>query len=88
MMSKKRLGFQTLVETIGRDFFEDHKEDAVFSWGEEEKGLYCFLGIDLDPQKRNITLSCKAEDWDVYASCYVVDEEVILDECRLPEAEK
>lgn len=83
-MSKKRIGFNKLVETIGVQFFEEHKNYAVFSSEETENGLFCFLGIDLHPEKSNITLSCSIDDWDVYATCYVRENEVVLDKCKLP----
>ena len=65
-------------------FFEKHKSTAVFSSEETENGLFCFLGIDLHPQNANITLSCSIDSWDVYATCYVKDDDVILDKCKLP----
>ena len=83
-MTKKRKGFLLLVDTIGKAFFEEHKDHALFSWGEEEKGLFCFLGISLSPQSEAVTLSCKADEWDVFASCYVTDNDIILDSCKLP----
>ena len=83
-MDKKRIGFNKLVETIGKNFFELHKETALFSYGEEDIGLYCFLGIDLHPELRKLCLSCDIDEWDVYASCYVTDTNVLIDKCKLP----
>lgn len=83
-MTKKRLGFNRLVEVIGKDFFERHKDTAVFSSGETDKGLFCFLGIDLHPEKARLCLSASMDEWDVYASCYVTDDDVIMDKCKLP----
>ena len=82
---QKKIGFIRLVETIGRAFFDDHKDSAVFSSGDTEKGLFCFLGIDLHTDEREATLSCSVDDWDIYASCYVLDDgEIEMDKCRLP----
>lgn len=81
---KKRIGFNKLIEVIGKDFFECHKDTAVFSSGETDKGLFCFLGIDLHPEKALLCLSATMDEWDVYASCYVTDDDVIMDKCKLP----
>lgn len=85
-MSNQEIGFRALVNVIGVDFYRSHKDDAVFSWGEEDEGLYCFLGITLHPEKYCPTLTAKADDWDIYASCYVSENGVItMDVCRLPD---
>ena len=83
-MNKKRIGFNKLVEVIGKDFFECHKYTAVFSTEETDKGLFCFLGIDLHPEKARLCLSATMDEWDVYASCYVTVAKVIMDKCKLP----
>ncbi len=84
VISKKRRGFEKLISVIGVDFVEQHKDTACYSWGDTEQGLFCFLGIELHPQKRERTLSADIDDWDIYASCYVTDTEIIMDKCRLP----
>lgn len=84
-MSDKKIGFTALVETIGSVFFNEHKNSAVFSSEETEDGLFCFLGIDLHPDKRQITLSCDMDEWDIYATCYVKNKKAILDKCKLPQ---
>jgi hypothetical protein len=84
-MSKKDLGLQKLIDTIGRDFCYAHKDAACFSWGDTEKGLFCFLGIDLHPERAQVTLSVDIDEWDIYATCYVTDTEIIMGKCRLPQ---
>ncbi len=84
-MNKEKIGFQALIKVIGEQFFKEHEDNAVFSYGEENKGLYCFLGISLHPSDRLNGLSASIDDWDIYASCYVTDTDVIMDKCRLPE---
>lgn len=84
-MSRKKRGFKRLVETIGEQFFKEHENSAVFSYGETEKGLHCFLGISLHPENTHITLSASLDDWDIYATCYVRENDIIMDKCRLPE---
>ena len=83
-MSKEKIGFQTLVNVIGVQFFKEHENSAVFSYGEEDKGLFCLLGISLHPSTKLNGLSASMDDWDIYASCYVTDTQVIMDKCRLP----
>lgn len=84
-MDREKIGFDFLVNTIGRDFVKAHKDAAIFSHGEEEQGLFCFLGIDLHPETRQLCLSARMDEWDIYASCYVLnDGKVVMDECRLP----
>lgn len=83
-MDNKKIGFRALVRSIGEQFFTEHKDNAVFSYGEEDKGLYCFLGISLHPNSKINGLSASIDDWDIYASCYVINNEVIMDKCKLP----
>lgn len=83
-MSKEKRGFQALVKVIGEQFFWEHENNAVYSYGEEDKGLYCFLGICLHPNSKLNGLSASLEDWDIYASCYVTETQIIMDKCRLP----
>ena len=82
-MNKRRMGFEKLVSVIGKDFFEQHEETACFAYGDTEQGLFCFLGIDLHP-KDTLMLSADIEEWDIYATCYVTDTEIIMDKCKLP----
>ena len=84
-MDRKRIGFRTLVNVIGEQFFWEHEDNAVFSYGEEDMGLYCFLGISLHPSTRLNGLSATMDDWDIYASCYVTETQVLMDKCKLPE---
>lgn len=83
-MSKEKIGFKKLVETIWEQFFKKHEDSEVFSYGETEKGLHCFLGISLHPENAKVTLSASLDDWDIYATCYVTDDDVIVYKCKLP----
>lgn len=69
-MSKEKIGFRALVKVIGEQFFKEHENNAVFSYGEEDQGLFCFLGINLHPSNELNGLSASIDDWDIYASCY------------------
>ena len=85
-MSKKKRGLNKLIEVIWEKFCREHQEGAIFSCDETEgeRGLYCFLGIDLHPEDAKITLSASLDNWDIYATCYVTDDDVILDKYKLP----
>lgn len=96
-MDKERLkklektAIDALVNAIGRDFVRRHKDASVFSIQQPEdeedikNGLDCFLGIDLHPESRQLCLSGRMEDWDIYASGLVFDDRFELGECRLPQ---
>lgn len=86
---RQAIGLKALIEKIGNEFFEEHKDSAVYSYGEEDAGLFCFLGISLHPSPvlKRLRLSASMDEWDIYASCYVTDTGVIMDKCRLPAAD-
>lgn len=84
-MSKKKRGLNKLIEVIGEQFCREHQDTALFSCEESKDGLYCFLGITLYEKNTPVTLSASLDDWDVYATCYVTDDDVILDKCKLPQ---
>ncbi len=48
-MSREKIGFHALVKVIGEQFYIEHENSSVFSYGEEDQGLFCFLGISLHP---------------------------------------
>ena len=85
-MNRRKIGLLSLINTIGEDFFNKNKDKACFSYGEEKKGLFCFLGFDMkNDTSTNMSLSANIDDWDYYATCYVKkDETVVLDKCKIP----
>ena len=58
----------------------------VFSCGETEQGLFCFLGIStVEYESDHLSLKSNVDDWEYYASCYVLsDNKVKMDKCKLP----
>jgi hypothetical protein len=84
LRNKRKLGFEALVNAIGKEFVNDYQDSACFSYGDTERGLFCFLGIDLHPENAKCTLSADIDDWDIYATCYVTDKDIIMDKCKLP----
>ncbi|QFJ53408.1 hypothetical protein [Pseudobutyrivibrio xylanivorans] len=85
MMRREQVGFNKLTETIGKDFCLQYKDVSCFSTEEVPEGLYCFLGFDLHANERTLTLSSNLDEWDVYATCIVFDDNTVeLRECKLP----
>ena len=42
MKTKKQIGLDACIKAIGVLFFENHKDNAVFSCGNTENGYFCF----------------------------------------------
>lgn len=85
-MDRKRIGFHACLEAIGEDYASANRDNMVFSCGETEKGLYCFLGISSHhSDSEQLCLRVSIDEWEYYASCYVTStNEVIMDKCKLP----
>lgn len=79
------IGKNACVELIGKEYVREHCDVASFAVQEiNEDKVFCFLGIDLHEDTRELRLS-NVNDWDVYASCYVEKGIVKIDEYKLPE---
>ena len=85
-MDRKKIGFNACLKAIGEDFAATYKDNMVFSCGETEQGLFCFLGISTsDFESDHLCLKSNVDDWEYYASCYVLsDNKVKMDKCKLP----
>ena len=83
-MSREKDGFKKLVAVIGEDFCQKHKDVSCFSYENIDEGLFCFLGFDLHANERKITLTCDIDEWDVYATCIVTDNNIEIKDCKLP----
>lgn len=83
-----KAGREACIETIGRIFFENHREDSVFSHDNElydERGIYCFLGIDTrEYSYEGLRLDANMDDWEYYASCFSLDGKITMYKCRVP----
>lgn len=69
----KRIGMEACIDKIGRDFV-DANEDRVFSWGEDEDGLYCYVGVsDVPPPetKPGVLVLDSESPYPYHASCIV-----------------
>ena len=42
----RKIGINSCIEKLGRDFVEKHKETSTCAWGESEDGVFCFVGVD------------------------------------------
>ena len=87
----RKIGIDACIEKIGNDFWEKHKDFAVYSYGETEGyKVSCFVGISDQPQPdwetEPIRLS-PGTDWPYYAECDVDRKtgEVEFDEFVVPE---
>ena len=45
----KRVGNRACIDKLGRDFCVQHRDNAVFSWGEDAGIVNCFLGVSDQP---------------------------------------
>ena len=85
-MDREKIGFDSCLKALGEEFAAKNKDRMVFSCGETEKGLFCFLGVSThDYEVEKLCLKSNVDDWEYYASCYVVDEQkIVMDKCNLP----
>lgn len=85
-MNKEKIGFKACLNAIGEDYAIANKDNMIFSCSETAKGLFCFLGITEHPYESDVLcLRKNEEDWDYYASCYVLENnDVVMDKCKLP----
>ena len=84
MKTKKQIGLDACIKAIGVLFFENHKDNAVFSCGNTENGYFCFLGISKFEKKDYVLQLTNKKDWDFYSSCYVKNGKATISECKLP----
>ncbi|MCR5343459.1 MAG: hypothetical protein K6E70_08895 [Butyrivibrio sp.] len=83
-MTDREIGFEACINAIGRDFYYSHKEHSVFSCGEEEKGLLCYLGINTGEDSTSGLRLTNDAKWEYSASCYVNDGKVVMDFVKAP----
>lgn len=85
-----KAGHTACVEAIGRLFYEQHKDESVFSYDSElydDRGILCFLGIDTREYKyEGLRLDANMDDWEFYASCFSLNGKITMYKCRLPKS--
>ena len=47
----KEIGHNACVEKLGRDFVEKYRDSSSFAFGDRGDYLYCFLGVNDQPEK-------------------------------------
>jgi len=92
----KKIGIRTCIEAIGRSFYEEHGDNSVYSYGENDGWMNCFVGVsDLPDPSLNCKLSemssytlTDGNSWPYYAFCDVDMESgrTVLGEVKRPEA--
>lgn len=70
-MTDREIGFNACIDAIGRDFYEANKDTSVFACGNDEKGLWCFLGINTNEEHSSELRLTNGDKWEYSASCYV-----------------
>ena len=89
IMTCAQAGRKACVDAIGRSFFEKHKDKSVFAHDGElfdERGIYCFLGVNTtEKQYDGLRLDANLDDWEYYASCYSLIGSITMSQCRLPD---
>ena len=85
-MNREKIGFMACLKAIGEEYALANKDNMIFSCSDSEQGLFCFLGISENAyESDSLCLSKNIDDWDYYASCYVLEnDEVVMDKCKLP----
>lgn len=49
----RKIGINACIDKIGRDFVMAHKEFATSAYGENEDGVFCFVGVGDSCQSEN-----------------------------------
>ena len=87
----KKIGNQACIEKIGYDFCAAHRDNAVFSWGEDQGVMNCFLGVSDQPMGdlsgwKPMLDGGNDGGWPYYAICNVDMEtaRVVFAEYRTP----
>lgn len=70
----RKIGINACIDRLGRDFVLENKDFTTIAFGESEKSVFCFVGIDKERSSMNsdnalILDSCSK--FDCKASCNV-----------------
>lgn len=47
----RRIGINACIDKLGRKFVSAHKEFSASAYGENDDGVFCFVGVD---DRRNL----------------------------------
>ena len=78
-MTDKEIGFNACIDAIGRDLYEANKGTSVFACGNDEKGLWCFLGINTSEDNVSELRLTNGDKWEYSVSCYVKEGKAVLE---------
>ena len=49
----KKIGLNACIDKLGREFVEKYQESSSSAFGDRGDYLYCFLGVNNQPETRN-----------------------------------
>lgn len=49
----RKIGINACIDKLGRSFVLAHKESATSAYGEDEDGVFCFVGVDDRRENQN-----------------------------------
>lgn len=49
----RKIGINACIDRLGRAFVMTHKESATSAYGENEDGVFCFVGVDDSGRSQN-----------------------------------
>lgn len=78
MENARNLGVNACIDRIGRDFVMKHRSSSTASYtteADELGNVFCFVGVDDNPPKRNsdpdVLILDREKKYPYYASCNV-----------------
>ena len=91
----KKIGIRACIDAIGRKFYEKHGDNSVYSYGQNDGWMNCFVGVSDQPdpspkyklsEMSSFTLT-DGNNWPYYAFCDVDMEsgKAVLGEVKSPE---
>ena len=87
----KKIGINACINKLGREFVLAHRNSSTSAFGENDGGVFCFVGIDDNPRPIHfdgtLTLD-SASHFPYFASCIVDLSSGATDclECVIPSA--
>ncbi len=86
----RKIGINACIDKLGRDFVRKYKDSCVYAYGESEDGVYCFVGVNDNPDcydnDTDVLILDSTSKFPYRVSCNVrlTDGAVTFIECVLP----
>ncbi len=86
----RKMGINACINKLGRDFVLKYKDSCVSAYGGSEDGVYCFIGVDDNPDcydnDADVLILDSASKFPYRVSCNVslTDKTITFIECVLP----